>query len=147
MTVTVALIGGLIGAAAWLGFDRFWGLFMMVAMFALGFAYPMSMSLMRSALRGQRLEVDGTILLKRTPDGRVMAQVDLDGPYTAECLYVGCDAILLRPEAPTRLWAIYRVRQGHRTLRFTSEAEGSDRVVRDVLKMEWPPRARMPMWI
>jgi hypothetical protein len=60
-------------------------------------------------------------------DAAPQGAIDRRLPYTYEFMY--------RADGG----AVYRLRQGATRVDFSSENEGAEAVVRDVLRLEWPP--------
>jgi hypothetical protein len=81
--------------------------------------------------------VEGTRLVQRRQPNWVLAAIDLSRPFRAECAYHSDER------------AYIRVRQDRTTLRFAvrlGNDAGCGHLMRDILKLQWPPQARIAFW-
>jgi hypothetical protein len=86
-------------------------------------------------IEGQVVAVEGTRLVKRAPDHRQLAELDLSAPFEAECLFHGSTL------------ALFKVTQAHRSFRFLAEVKEAEHLAREVLQMPWSREPRALWWV
>jgi hypothetical protein len=75
---------------------------------------------------------EGDRLVLRDNSGKDLSEIDLSQDYEVTYVYEGYH------------WAIYQLRQGSIKIKFSSGSRNAVPIVRDVLRMEWPPIGRTP---
>ena len=86
-------------------------------------------------IEGQAVAVEGTRLVKKGTDNRVIGAIDLSAPFEARCVFHGT------------AWALFKVKQGHRSLRFLVDVKQAERLARDALQLPWPGESRALWWL
>ena len=125
--IWVALAASIVGVVT-LGWGRILSIaFLLMILGWLG--YGAYLELTKAVLGDSLPIIQGNRLIQRNRAGRECGSVDLNLPF--KCELVHHDG-----------WkALYRVQQGHQRLQFVVPVTSDGRLVRDVLRMQWPPEA------
>jgi len=130
--MVAALVLCAIGVA--LGYLPFSGLVSLLVMMAAAGVVPAVFVLLWLWPSRPVPSIDGTRLIQRREPGKILAEIDLSLPFRAECVFHSDERAFLR------------VKQGRTTMRFAarlSENDGLGHLIRDVLRLQWPPQARI----
>ncbi len=76
------------------------------------------------------VQMEGELLVQKNRNGDIVRRIDLRQLYESECVFSGY------------LEGIYMVRQEGCKIEFTTRNKNAEQVVRDVLKLKWPPTGR-----
>jgi len=101
------------------------GLLLVAAFAVLWVTFGSAITMLR--LKGHTVQLDGDLLRQLDAQGRERGEIDLGRSFTYEFLY--------REEGN----AIYRLRQGTSSIDFSSDLPEAEHLVKDVMKLEWPP--------
>ena len=122
-----------LAAVALFGVRLVWAATIAVLTAVLGIAYPLYLGVFRLVASGRPVAVEGGRLVQRTRSGRMAATIDLATPFVARRVHY--DGV----RAP------YSVRQGRQVIRLAVPADSNGALVREVLKLGWPPPLPSPL--
>jgi hypothetical protein len=111
-----------------LGFERG----VMLLFIACGLAWPAYLLAFRYVASRRPVVVESGQLVQRTASGRIVGSIDLAAPFETRCLHDEGE------------WTLYRVKQGHWVVRIAVPLNADSQIVRETLRLPWPPPAANP---
>ena len=125
----LAFVALVIAASAWAGVGVIWGVVdvIMVIILVFGFGHMVYAAVVQRGAARKRVALEAGRLVQRDSDDRVVATIDLTGPFTTRC------------EEQDANWVLYKVTQGRTTIWMSIPTDADGALVR-AIGLTWPPR-------
>ncbi len=89
--------------------------------------YGLSLLFRLWSLEKQKIRTVDDCLILYSSDGSEIQRLDLNSPFEVEYLFKGNGN------------ALYQLTQGRSRIRFSAETQGAESIVKEVLRLQWPP--------